>query len=57
MFFSDRFRRQLVKLIDFSLQMADPKTTNDEKQMIELKLVSLIRVIATRKLINCYDRA
>jgi len=46
------FRRQLVKLIDFSLQMADSKTTNDEKQMIELKLVSLIHVIATRSLPN-----
>lgn len=45
-----RFRRQLVKLIDFSLQMADLNTTNDDKQLIELKLVSLIHVIALR---NC----
>ena len=45
-----RFRRQLVKLIDFSLQMADPKISNDDKQLIELKLVSLIHVIAIRKL-------
>lgn len=44
-----RFRRQLVKLIDFCLQMADAKTSNDEKQVIELKLVSLIHMIAVRK--------
>ncbi|CAF4370790.1 unnamed protein product, partial [Adineta steineri] len=40
------FRRQLVKLIDFCLQMTDPNIPNDEKQLIELKLVSLIHVIA-----------
>jgi hypothetical protein len=44
-----RFRRQLVKLIDFCLQMADANTANDEKQLIELKLVSLIHGIALRK--------
>ncbi|CAF1026630.1 unnamed protein product [Adineta ricciae] len=46
------FRRQLVKLIDFSLQMADPKVSNDDKQLIELKLVSLIHVVAIRCLPN-----
>jgi hypothetical protein len=47
-FFHIRFRRQLVKLIDFCLQMADPNTSNDEKQLIELKLVSLLHAIALR---------
>ncbi|CAF0795178.1 unnamed protein product [Adineta steineri] len=46
------FRRQLVKLIDFCLQMTDPNIPNDEKQLIELKLVSLIHVIALRCLPN-----
>ncbi|CAF1072516.1 unnamed protein product [Rotaria sordida] len=46
------FRRQLVKLIDFCLQMADSNISNDEKQLIELKLVSLIHVIALRCLPN-----
>jgi hypothetical protein len=48
-FLNIRFRRQLVKLIDFCLQMADSNTSNDEKQLIELKLVSLIHMIALRK--------
>ncbi|UJR26497.1 hypothetical protein I4U23_007824 [Adineta vaga] len=46
------FRRQLDKLIDFCLQMADSKTTNDDKQLIELKLVNLIHTIALRSLPN-----
>ncbi|CAF1011370.1 unnamed protein product [Adineta ricciae] len=46
------FRRQLDKMIDFCLQMADLKKTNDEKQTIELKLVSLIHTIALRCLPN-----
>ncbi len=45
------FRRQLDKLIDFSLQMADSNTTNDDKQLIEVKLVSLIHAIALRTFI------
>ncbi len=44
-----RFRRQLVKLIDFCLQMTDLNISNDEKQSIESKLSSLIHVIALRK--------
>ncbi len=48
-FLNIRFRRQLVKLIDFCLQMADSNTSNDDKQLIELKLVSLIHMIALRK--------
>jgi len=47
-FFNRRFRRQLDKLIDFCLQMADINTSNDEKQLIELKLVNLIHAIALR---------
>ncbi|UJR22584.1 hypothetical protein I4U23_025630 [Adineta vaga] len=46
------FRRQLIKLIDFTLQMADSNISNDDKQLIELKLVSLIHVIALRCLPN-----
>ncbi|CAF1248008.1 unnamed protein product [Adineta steineri] len=46
------FRRQLDKLIDFCLQMADPNIGNDDKQLIELKLVSLIHAIAIRCLPN-----
>ncbi|CAF3778931.1 unnamed protein product [Rotaria sp. Silwood1] len=46
------FRRQLVKLIDFCLQMTDLNISNDEKQLIELKLVSLIHVITLRCLPN-----
>jgi hypothetical protein len=45
-----RFRRQLVKLIDFCLQMADGDINNDEKQLIELQLVSLIHRLALRRL-------
>ncbi len=47
-----RFRRQLDKLIDFCLQMADANTSNDEKQLIELKLVNLLHAIALRCLPN-----
>lgn len=47
-----RFCRQLDKMIEFCLQMADPKTSNDDKQLIELKLVSLIHAIALRKFIH-----
>ena len=46
-----RFCRQLDKMIEFCLQMADSNTSNDDKQMIELKLVNLIHAIALRKLI------
>jgi len=35
-------------MIDFCLQMADSKTTNDNKQLIELKLVNLLHAIALR---------
>ena len=42
------FRRQLDKLIDLCLQMTDSNTSNDDKQLIELKLVNLIQVIALR---------
>ncbi|CAF0813583.1 unnamed protein product [Rotaria sordida] len=45
-------RRQLDKLIDLCLQMADLNITNDEKQLIELKLVNLIHAIALRCLPN-----
>ena len=47
-----RFRRQLIKLIDFCLQMADANIGTDEKQLIELKLVSLIHAIALRQLLR-----
>ncbi len=47
-FFNLRFRRQLDKLIDFCLQMADLNTSNDDKQLIELKLVNLIHAVAIR---------
>ena len=40
------------KLIEFCLQMADPKASNDDKQLIELKLVNLIHLIALRKWIH-----
>ncbi|CAF2251412.1 unnamed protein product [Rotaria magnacalcarata] len=46
------FRRQLVKLIDFCLQMTDSNISNDDKQLIELKLVSHIHIIALRCLPN-----
>ncbi|CAM4796233.1 unnamed protein product [Rotaria magnacalcarata] len=42
------FRRQLDKLIDLCLQMADLNVSNDEKQVIELKLVNLLHAIALR---------
>ncbi|CAF4807817.1 unnamed protein product, partial [Rotaria sp. Silwood2] len=45
-FFNIRFRRQLDKLMDLCLQMADLNITNDEKQLIELKLVNLVHAIA-----------
>lgn len=45
---SIRFCRQLDKMIEFCSQMADPNTSNDDKQLIELKLVSLIHGIALR---------
>jgi len=32
--------------------MADPNTSNDEKQLIELKLVSLLHAIALRMFIK-----
>ncbi|CAF2864777.1 unnamed protein product [Rotaria sp. Silwood2] len=46
------FRRQLDKLMDLCLQMADLNITNDEKQLIELKLVNLVHAIALRCLPN-----
>ena len=49
-FLNVRFRRQLVKLIDYCLQMTDSNISNDEKQLIELKIVSLIHAIALRKI-------
>lgn len=49
---SIRFRRQLVKLIEICFQMIDKNLSNDEKQSNELKLTSLIHLIATRYLPN-----
>ena len=52
MFIRARFRRQLVKLIDLCSQKADTKTSNDDKQLIELKLASHIHALALRCLPN-----
>lgn len=45
------FRRQLDKMIEFCLEMADSKTTNDDKQLIELKLVNILHAIALRSFV------
>ncbi|CAF0733790.1 unnamed protein product [Didymodactylos carnosus] len=49
---AQRFRRHLLRLVELSLQMADPSMANDQKELTELKLVNLIRSISTRCLPN-----
>lgn len=47
-----RFRRQLIKLIDFCFQLTNSNLSNDEKRQFDLKLVNLIHLIASRYLPN-----
>ncbi|CAF4346928.1 unnamed protein product, partial [Didymodactylos carnosus] len=46
------FHRHLLRLVELSLQMADPSTSNDQKELTELKLVNLICSISARCLPN-----
>ncbi|CAF0891461.1 unnamed protein product, partial [Didymodactylos carnosus] len=49
---TDIFHRHLLRLVELSLQMADPSTSNDQKELTELKLVNLICSISARCLPN-----
>ncbi|CAF0892254.1 unnamed protein product [Didymodactylos carnosus] len=46
------FRRHLLRVVELGLQMADPSTSNDQKELTEIKLVNLIHSISTRSLPN-----